>query len=189
MTKRLPALLVALLVIAGCSDEATTSDASQTLEAKLIAAEQQLADTQQRLSEVTAARDGFSAQLATIEAAPSLGGSLPDEATAVIDGYGAALLDADGEAMLDYVTDDFAFLSYGTDVQEREFRASYVTRNYRGFNFESIGQWMVLGGGDTFIVAVPERVTTPTIAEGFSTMRLVRVDGEWLIDVHRFTGE
>jgi hypothetical protein len=191
MTKRLLVVLVVLVVLvaAGCSDDPSTSDAYQNLEAELMAAEQRLADTETRLREVTAARDALSAEVATTEAGGFSDGELPDEAVAVMDGYSAALLDADGQAMLDYVTDDFTFLSYGTDVQEREFRADYVTRYYGGFNVESIGEWMVLGGGDTFIVAIPERATTPAVAEGFSTMRLVRVDGDWLVDAHRFTGE
>lgn len=36
-------------------------------------------------------------------------------------------VDADGEQMLLYVTNDFTFFSYGTDVQERDVRAEYVT--------------------------------------------------------------
>ena len=92
--------------------------------------------------------------------------------------------------MLAYVTDDFSFLSYGTDVQERDFRAGYVTRNYGPLDFtvEEIGERTVVGGGDEYILSVPERAVTPAIAEGISVVRLVKIDGVWLVDAHRFLG-
>ena len=118
-----------------------------------------------------------------------VGVELPAAAAKALDNYGAAVVAADGEVMLNYVTDEFTFLSYGTDVQEREFWAAYVTKNYGSFSVESIGDRMVLGGGDTYVVSEPERATKPALVEGFSTYRLVNRDGEWLVDVHRFTGE
>ncbi|MEN8235920.1 MAG: hypothetical protein ABFR89_13470 [Actinomycetota bacterium] len=114
---------------------------------------------------------------------------LPEGAAEALANYTDAVLAADGDAMLDYVTDDFAFLSYGTDVQEGEFRADYVTRYYGNFEVEVIGDQTVVGGGDTYIVSVPERATTPALAEGISVIRLVESNGAWLVDVHRFVGE
>ena len=114
---------------------------------------------------------------------------LPAAAAEALANYTDAVLAADGDAMLDYVTDDFAFLSYGTDVQEREFRADYVTKYYGNMEVEIIGDQTVVGGGDTYIVSVPERATTPALAEGISVVRLVESDGVWLVDVHRFVGE
>jgi hypothetical protein len=87
------------------------------------------------------------------------------------------------------VTDDFTFLSYGTDVQEREFRADYVTENYGSFTVEEIDDRTVVGGGDEYIFSVPERATTPIVAEGISVVKIVNVDGTWLIQAHRFLGE
>ena len=78
---------------------------------------------------------------------------LPAAAAETIDNYTATLIAADGDAMLDYVTDDFAFLSYGNDPQERDFRAEYVTENYGSFNVETIGDWMVLGGAGSLALA------------------------------------
>lgn len=181
MTWRLAAL-VAILFATGCSADAAASGECQALERELVTARQQLA-------EVTEERDGLVAELEAAGSDGAADGMLSAEVSAVLDGYTAALFQGDGEAMLDHVTDDFTFLSYGTDVQDRDFRADYVTRNYAGFVVDRIGEPMILGGDDRLILAVPERATTPEIAEGFSTMRLVRVDGEWLIDVHRFTGE
>lgn len=123
---------------------------------------------------------------------------LPSEAAEVIDSYTETLIAGDGEAMLAYVTDGFTFLSYGTDVQEREFRATYVTQFYGPLDFtvEEIGERTVVGGGgdgdgdgDEYIVSVPERAVTPAIADGISVLRIVNDDGVWLIDAHRFLGE
>ena len=161
-----------------------------------------MTQTKQRGAQVTAVRilgfvvtmtflaAGCSGDTASsVETATSAPTALPAAAAGALDNYGAAVAAADGEAMLNYVTDDFAFLSYGTDVLEREFWAAYVTKNYGSFSVENIGEPMVLGGGDTYIVSEPERATKPALVEGFSTYRLVNRDGEWLVDVHRFTGE
>ena len=189
MTRRLFLLLLAVaLLVAGCSSDPTTSEEYEALEQELATAEQQLAATEVELAEVTAERDSLAAEATQMHGGEA-DATLPAEAVDVIDAYVATLVAADGEAMLDYVTDDFTFLSYGTDVQERDFRASYVTANYSDFGVETMGETMVLGDGETIIVAVAERATTPMAAEGFSTMRLVKVDGSWLIDTHRFTGE
>ena len=114
---------------------------------------------------------------------------LPAEAATAYDEYTAAALAADGDAMLAFVTDDFTFLSYGTDVQERDFRADYVTQNYGNFQLEEIGDRVVVGGGSEYIVAIPERATTPLVADGISVVKLVEVDGNWLVQSHRFLGE
>jgi len=178
MMRRLIAGLAVLgLVLAGRSSDPTTSD-------EYAALEQELAQTKSELVEVTTERDALVA-----EADKRAGVELPAEAAEALDNYNKAVLNANGEAMLNYVTEDFTFLSYGNDVQERDFRADWVTQYYKGFEMETIGDLMVLGGGDTYIVDQPERVTTPALAEGFSVIRLVQVEGVWLVDAHRFTGE
>ena len=164
-------LVIALLLTAGgCSSDPTASSEYQNLE--------------QQLAEMTAERDALAARVAepwSVE--------LPAEAAEALDKYGEAVTAADGEAMLGCVTDGFTFLSYGNDVQERDFRAEYVTANYGSFKMEILGTPMVLGSGDTYIVAEPERVTKPAWVSGFSLIRLKQVDGVWLVDAHRFIGE
>ncbi len=157
------------MLLAGCSTDPTTSDEYQQLS--------------QQLASVTAERDALAA-----DPSSSTWVELPAEAAAALANYSEAVLAADGEAMLNYVTDDFAFISYG-EPQQRDFRADYVTKYYENFKVTMLGDPMVLGGGDTYIVAEPERATTPALAEGFSVYRLVRVNGAWLVDAHRFTGE
>ena len=180
---------VTLLLVAGCSSsDPTTSDEYAALEQDLAHANQTLADVESLLADVTAERAILVTE-AGVLAFESEGSALPPGAAEALANYTDAVLAADGDAMLDYVTDDFTFLSYGTDVQEREFRAGYVTRNYGNFELEVIGDQTVVGGGDTYIVSTPERATTPAVAEGISVVRLVESDGTWLVDVHRFVGE
>jgi hypothetical protein len=120
-----------------------------------------------QLASVTAERDALAAANASIWV------ELPAEAAT---------------ALAAYVTDEYTFISYG-DVTDATAYADWVTKYYANFKVELLGDPMVLGGGDTYIVAEPERVTTPALKDGFSVFRLVQVDGVWLVDEHRFTGE
>jgi hypothetical protein len=156
------------LAVTGCASDPTTSDEYGELSAQLAS--------------VTAERDALAA------ANTSIWVELPAEAATALAAYSAAVTSADGQAMLEHVTDTYTFISYG-DVTDATAYADWVTRYYANFKVELLGDPMVLGGGDTYIVAEPERVTKPELAEGFSVFRLVQVDGVWLVDEHRFTGE
>ena len=181
--------LLLLLVMAGCSSsDSTASDEYAAVEQELAQTSQALVEAEAQLTAVTAERDALAADPGESADEP-VGVALPSVAAGALANYTDAVLAADGDAMLDYVTDDFTFLSYGTDVQEREFRADYVTRNYGNFELEVIGDQTVVGGGDTYIVSTPERATTPAVVAGISVIRLVESDGTWLVDVHRFVGE
>ena len=114
---------------------------------------------------------------------------LPAEALEVYRDYTKALLAGDGDAMLDYVTEDFTWLSYGTNLMEADERAEYVTANYGGFEVEETAEMTVVGGDNEYIFSVPERATTPVVAEGISLVKMVMVDGNWLLSAHRFLGE
>ena len=172
----------------GCSEDPTTSEAYAALE-------QELAEAQAQLDVVTAERDALaaesdeSASRAESLVSTSTIGGLPDEALEVYQDYTAALLAADGEAMLDFVTDDFTWLSYGTNLMSAEERAPYVSRYYGSFDVAEIGDRTVVGGGDEYIFSIPERATTPMVADGISLVKLVKVDDVWLIAAHRFLGE
>ena len=120
---------------------------------------------------------------------PDASVELPAEVVEAYDNYIEALLAADGEAMLEFVTDDFTWLSYGTNLMDAEYRADYVTRYYGNFDVEEIGEPTVVGGGDEYIFSVPERATTPAIADGISLVKMVKVDDTWLVSAHRFLGE
>ena len=114
---------------------------------------------------------------------------LPAEAREAYDNYVETLLAADGDAMLDYVTDDFTWLSYGTNLMDAEDRADWVTKYYEGFAIAATGEEIVVGGDDEYIFASAENVTTPMFADGISLVKIVLVDDEWLVDAHRFLGE
>ena len=157
------------MLLAGCSTDPTTSDEYQQLS--------------QQLAAVTSERDALAA-----DAAPSIWVELPAEAAQALDNYAKATREADGEAMLNYVTNSFTFLSYG-EPQQRDAFADFITKNWTNFKVTTLGDRMVLGGGDMYIVAEPESATKPPLVEGFSVYRLVRTNGVWLVDAHRFTGE
>ena len=114
---------------------------------------------------------------------------LPAEVIEAFDAYAEAMLAADGEAMLDFVTDDFTWLSYGTNLMDAEYRAGYVTQYYGNFEVIESGERTVVGGDDEYIFSVPERVTTPVVADGISMVKMVKVDDVWLVQAHRFLGE
>jgi outer membrane murein-binding lipoprotein Lpp len=162
-------VVLGLVLLSGCSSDPTASIEYQGLE--------------QQLAEMTAERDALAGQVAEPWSV-----QLPDEAAEALANYSKAVTAADGKAMLDYVTEGFTFLAYG-DAQQRDAYAAQITAFYGDFKVEVLGEPMVLGGGDTYIVAEPERVTTPALASGFSVFRLTEVDGVWLVDAHRFTGE
>ena len=115
---------------------------------------------------------------------------LPAEVVEAYDNYTEALLAGDGEAMLEFVTDDFTWLSYGTNLMDAEYRADYVTRYYSR-ELRSRGDRRTNRGwrGDEYIFSVPERAVTPAIADGISLVKMVEVDDRWLVSAHRFLGE
>jgi hypothetical protein len=123
------------------------------------------------------------------ESTPDASVELPAEAVEAYDNYTEALLAGDGEAMLEFVTDDFTWLSYGTNLMDAEYRADYVTSYYGNFEVEAIGEPTVVGGGDEYIFSIPERATTPAVADGISLVKVEQVDDTWLVSAHRFLGE
>ena len=122
---------------------------------------------------------------------PDASVELPAEVLEAYDNYTETLLAGDGEAMLEFVTDDFTWLSYGTNLMDAEYRADYVTTYYSQLNFdvEEIGEPTVVGDGAEYIFSVPERAVTPAIADGISLVKMVEVDDRWLVSAHRFLGE
>ncbi len=116
--------------------------------------------------------------------------TLPAEAADALAAYSVATaVDHDGDAMLAFVTDDFTFLSFGA-VLDRDSYAAEVNTYALDFTVEVLGDDVVVGGGDTYIVARPNAVSTGTLeTSGVSVFRVVESDGEWLVDAHRFTGD
>ena len=114
---------------------------------------------------------------------------LPAEALEVYEAYTEALRSGDGEAMLEHVTDDFTWLSYGTNLMDAEDRADYVTENYGSFEVDEIDERTVVGGDDEYVFSVPERATTPAVADGISLVKMEKIDDTWFLSAHRVLGE
>jgi hypothetical protein len=98
----------------------------------------------------------------------------------------------DTEAMLDYVTEDFTFQSYGEVNSLAQYQA-YINQYYENLNFniEPTGDRVAVGEGDTYIVSEPGFVTwNGNIGvRGFSVVTLVESDGTWLVKQIRWIGE
>ena len=116
---------------------------------------------------------------------------LPAEAADVLAAYTeATAVDHDGDAMLAVVTEDFTFLSVGDTVLDRDAYAAEVNRYGSNFTVENLGDDVVVGDADTYIVSTPQSAGGAGFGStGFSVIRVVESDGEWLVDAHRFTGD
>ena len=116
---------------------------------------------------------------------------LPAEAADALASYGeATAVDHDGDAMLDLVTEDFTFLSYGDTVLDRDGYAAEVNSYVAEFAVEDPGDDVVVRGVDTYIVSRPNTLSVGGFgATGVSVFRIVESDGEWLVDAHRFIGD
>lgn len=112
---------------------------------------------------------------------------LPDGAAAVVeDYYQTVAVEHDGDAMLALVTDGFEFVA-ADGVLGREAWAANVNRLFENFAVERLGEPTVVGGGDEYLVSQAEHVTgTGMDSAAFSVLRVVEVDGNWLIDSQQF---
>jgi len=116
---------------------------------------------------------------------------LPAEAADVLATYNqATAVDHDGDAMLAVVTEDYTFLSVGDTVLDRDAYAAEVNGYTTNFTVENLGDDVVVGDADTYIVSTPQSAGGAALgSHGFSVIRVVESDGEWLVDAHRFTGD
>ena len=112
---------------------------------------------------------------------------LPDAAAeAVEDYYQTVAVEHDGEGMLTLVTDDFEFISE-TESIDKETWASQINLFYDNFTVERLEDATVVGGDGEYLVSQPEHVTASGMDDdAFSVLRVVEVDGTWLIDMHQY---
>ena len=112
---------------------------------------------------------------------------LPDGAVAVVDDYRQAVaVDHDGDAMLAVVTEDFEFVDADGENDAGAWATS-VDRLFDDFAVEQLSEATVVGEGDEYLFSQAERVTGSGVdMTGFTVMRVVDVDGTWLIDHHEF---
>ncbi len=128
------------------------------------------------------------------EAASESSVELPSEAAEALEAYTqASAVDTDGAAVLETVTEDYTFLSVGETVLDRDAYAAEVDNYSSDFTVVTIGEDVVVGGEDTYVVSRANEVTDSGFgfaSTGFSVFRVVEVeDGVWLVDAHRFTGD
>ena len=112
---------------------------------------------------------------------------LPDGAVAVVDDYRQAVaVDHDGDAMLAVVTEDFEFVDADGENDAGAWATS-VDLLFDDFAVEQLSEATVVGEGDEYLLSQAERVTGSGVdMTGFTVMRVVDVDGTWLIDHHEF---
>lgn len=112
---------------------------------------------------------------------------LPDGAAAVVeDYYETVAQDHDGDGMLGLVTDDFEFVSHDGAL-DRETWAAQVDLFFDDFSVERFGERVVVGEGTAYIVSQPEHTSGTGIDDqALSVMRVVEVDGTWLLANHYY---
>lgn len=121
----------------------------------------------------------------------SSGATLPDGAAETLDGYMAANLEYDGEAMLEYVTGGFHFESYGV-VENAADHAATVTTEWERIDFDVVqdGDRAVAGSGQGYVVAEPQVASWngQSGVVGMSVFNIVQFDDSsvWLIDHHEW---
>jgi len=113
---------------------------------------------------------------------------LPDGAAAVIDDYYEAVaVQHDSDAMLGLVTEDFQFIAV-EGALDSEGWADQIDLLFENFGVERLGDPAVVGGGSEYVVSQAERTTGSGVDDvAFSVMRVVEVDGTWLIGTHSYT--
>jgi hypothetical protein len=113
------------------------------------------------------------------------------EVLSTVEGFGAAVNAYDTEAIREYVTDDFTWQSIGPVQTLDEYLADIDTNaQAAGFLVEDIGDPVVSLDGEEYVVVQKDAVkATGFEAVGTSTVRLVEVDGVWLIREARWVEE
>lgn len=118
-------------------------------------------------------------------------GEAEAEVLSTVEGFGVAVNAYDTEAMQEYLTDDFTEQSTGPVNTLDEYLAYADThRQAAGFLVETTSDPVVSLDGDEYVVVQQDAVkVTGFEAVGTSTLRLVEVDGEWLIRGARWVEE
>jgi hypothetical protein len=118
-------------------------------------------------------------------------GATEAEVLSTVEGFGAAVNAYDTEAIREYVTDDCTWQSTGP-VQTLDEYLAYVDANYKKLDFhvEATSDPGVSLDGEEYVVVQHEAVEATSFeAVGTSTVRLVEVDGVWLIREARWAVE
>ena len=116
------------------------------------------------------------------------GTDVPSGVIAALDGFAEAINTYDTDALLANTTEDFTWQSTG-DVNTREEYVTYVETYYERANFhnEPIGDRVVERDGDAYVATQPDHTTATALdVVGVSVVRVVEVDGTWLVQEFRW---
>ena len=114
---------------------------------------------------------------------------VPPGVTSTLDAFLDATNTYDTEALGSLITEDFTWQSTGPVQSGPEYLA-YIDANYEnvGFNVEVTSPITIERDGDAYIATATDQVTTNTDdMTGREVIRLVNVDGSWLIQEFRWT--
>jgi hypothetical protein len=115
---------------------------------------------------------------------------VPSGVTSTLEAFTEATNTYDSEALGALVTDDFTWQSTG-DVQSRTEYLAYFDTYYEDleFNVESTSQLTIGPDGDAYVAEQTDIVTSNAAPDmtGREVLRLVEVDGSWLIQEFRWT--
>lgn len=117
--------------------------------------------------------------------------TVPADPLDPIEGFNAAGLDYDTEAMRTYLTDDFTWQSTGA-VTELDAYLTYVGANWERmeFRWQPTGERDITPDGDVYVVEETGVATeTGRTMIGTSVYRQVEVDGQWLIQEVRWVDD
>ena len=114
---------------------------------------------------------------------------VPSGVTSTLDAFTEATNTYDSEALLALFTEDFTWQSTGDVVSRTEY-VDYFDTYYEnvGFHVESTGPLTIERDGDAYVAKQTDRITSrnPDMT-GREVIRLVEVDGSWLIQEFRWT--
>ena len=115
---------------------------------------------------------------------------VPSGVTSTLDAFTEATNTYDSEALLALFTEDFTWQSTGDVVSRTEY-VDYFDTYYEnvGFHVESTGPLTIERDGDAYVAKQTDRVTSKAAPDmtGREVIRLVEVDGSWLIQEFRWT--
>ena len=115
---------------------------------------------------------------------------VPSGVTSTLEAFTDATNTYDSDALLALFTEDFTWQSTGDVVSRTEYVAYFDTYYENlGFHVESTGPLTIKRDGDAYVAEQTDRVTTNAAPDmtGREVIRLVEVDGSWLIQEFRWT--
>jgi hypothetical protein len=115
---------------------------------------------------------------------------VPSGVTSTLEAFTDATNTYDSATLLELFTEDFTWQSTG-EVQSRTEYVAYFDTYYEGLEFhvESTGPLTIERDGDAYVAEQTDRVTSNGAPDmtGQEVIRLVEVDGSWLIQEFRWT--